>query len=102
MIEKIALNGKPIYKLPTIKTKNKFDFSFSGLKSFCFRLLNDKNKKINLPDFCASLQTHIVKILIQHIHLTLKKYPNISTFIIAGGVASNNFLREQIKIFQKT
>jgi len=74
-----------------------FDFSFSGLKTaLLYQLQKDKNWKKRLPEYCFAFEQAIIETLI---HKTLKaanKYQPKS-IVLAGGVAANNALREQLK-----
>lgn len=77
-----------------------FDFSFSGVKTAVVNHVNKvhlKNKKLNIPDICASFQEAIVDVLVEK---TLKaaKSTNISQIVLAGGVAANQRLREQMRL----
>ncbi|MBR3349312.1 MAG: tRNA (adenosine(37)-N6)-threonylcarbamoyltransferase complex transferase subunit TsaD, partial [Solobacterium sp.] len=44
-IDKIAKEGKPHYTLPTPKTVNPYDFSFSGLKTAVLQMIAREQKK---------------------------------------------------------
>lgn len=104
IIEKLALNGQNIYRLPFPKNDNSLDFSFSGLKSEVKRLVSTKRESINVNDLACSLQYILAEIL-------AKKLKNAwlvnqaRTIIIGGGVIANQFLRnylvEKIKKWDK-
>lgn len=95
VIEKLALNGKNIYRLPFPKNDNSLDFSFSGLKSEVGRIVSMKKEKINASDLACSLQYILAEIL-------TKKLKNawltnqVKTIIIGGGVIANKFLRDYL------
>lgn len=77
------------------------DFSFSGIKTAFLYFLRDK-KKIdenfvgkNLNDICASLQRHLVQMLLQKLKLAAQQM-NVKEIAIAGGVAANSGLRNAL------
>ncbi len=75
-----------------------YDFSFSGLKSAVLNYLNTtqmKQKKVNLADIAASFQAAVVDVLVAHTILAAKNY-GLHQVAIAGGVASNSYLRSQM------
>jgi len=63
VIEKLALAGQNVYRLPFPKNDHSLDFSFSGLKSEVGRLINAKRESINIKDLACSLQHILAKIL---------------------------------------
>lgn len=74
------------------------DFSFSGIKSGVLNYLNSarqKGEEINAADVAASFQKSVISNLIDHVLLAAgeKSYHKIA---VAGGVASNSYLREQL------
>lgn len=117
-IDKISKNGDPtFFDLPTPKTKGKYDFSFSGLKTAvlrrCQELIGEDfrfpsfeiaerlNEK-QVRDVAASFQRKAVEILV---NTTTRAFDDIcakntkrpiKSVIIGGGVASNSHLREQL------
>lgn len=99
------------YHLPDAKLKHPYDFSFSGLKTAVLRAvqkevgvsydfpsfkLKDKLKTSEINDFAASFQYTAIKTLITK---TVKAYNEFQpkSVVIAGGVAANQELREQLK-----
>lgn len=107
-IEKLAKSGnkhKFKFPMPLIGPKfnenseNYLNFSFSGLKTainiFINKISDNNPKKIDnqtKSDICASFQQTILDILIYKISLHLVMYPHINDIVISGGVASNQFL----------
>lgn len=74
------------------------DFSFSGVKSAVLNYLNKcrmQNIEINKADVAASFQKAIVDVLTDNVLLTCDK-EKVNKIAIAGGVASNNCLRERL------
>mgnify|MGYP000916410267 FL=1 len=99
------------YHLPDAKLKPPYDFSFSGLKTAVLRAvqkevgvsydfpsfkLKDKLKTSEINDFAASFQYTAIKTLVTK---TVKAYNEFQpkSVVIAGGVAANQELREQLK-----
>lgn len=78
---------------------NKYDFSFSGVKTSVINYINrckQKGDELNTNDICASFQKAVVDVLVDNVICACKDY-NISKVALAGGVAANSFLREQLK-----
>jgi N6-L-threonylcarbamoyladenine synthase len=95
IIEKLALKGENVCKLPLPKNDKSLDFSFSGLKSEVSRLVSRENKNLNVNNLACSLQYTLAKILTKK----LKKAWLINqakTVIIGGGVIANQFLRNYL------
>ena len=106
LIDKYAQNGNPnAFKWPTPDV-GKYEFSFSGIKTSVLYFLQKQVKenpnfiKENLEDICASLQHHLVKILLDKLTLAEKKY-HTKNLAIAGGVSANSHLRSSLKTLGK-
>jgi len=99
------------YHLPDARLKHPYDFSFSGLKTAVLRAvqkevgvsydfpsfkLKNKLKTSEINDFAASFQYTAIKTLVTK---TVKAYNEFQpkSVVIAGGVAANQELREQLK-----
>ena len=98
-IDKLAKEGKPIYKLPLPKVDSFLDFSFSGLKSAVMQTINRlkrNQQKLSIEDMCASFQKTALNALWQKVQIALDTY-DVNQFILAGGVAANSELRELVK-----
>ena len=78
---------------------NEYDFSFSGLKSSVLNDLNQcemKQIEVNRADVAASFQYAVIDVLTTHaIHAA--KQLGIDKLAIAGGVASNSSLRQNLQ-----
>ena len=77
----------------------KYDFSFSGLKSAVLNYLNMcemKNIEINKADVAASFQQAVIEVLTDNA-IKAAKENNCTSRALAGGVASNTSLRENMK-----
>jgi N6-L-threonylcarbamoyladenine synthase len=76
-----------------------FDFSFSGLKSAVLNYLNNsemKNIEVNKADVAASFQASVVEVLVSKTIQAAKAH-NIKEIALAGGVAANSALREEME-----
>ena len=100
VIDRLAHQGKCIYKLPLPKNDESLDFSYSGLKSAVINLchnMDQKNQEYKKEDIAASFQNVATDILIRKVKLALKQHPEVKTFVAAGGVAANSGLREKLE-----
>lgn len=100
-IQKISEKGnKDAIAFPRAKVAdNPFDFSFSGLKSSVLNYINSyemKGEKINKADIAASFQEAVVDVLVSHT-IEGAKQLGFKKIAMAGGVASNTVLREEMK-----
>nr|CAD2141681.1 unnamed protein product [Meloidogyne enterolobii] len=98
---------KPHYTLTLPKADISQDLDFDSIKGRYLRIIRDKlknNKNDEIADLCAAIQHTIAEYICQHLNLIL---PLISSFpeftnllkkylILAGGVASNNYIFQQI------
>lgn len=107
LIDKYAKLGNPVaYSFPKPKTKNKLDFSFSGLKTAILYFLQKEYKadpnfiKKNLNDICASIQYTIIIILMEKLEKA-SKITGIKHIAIAGGVSANSGIRTALKSREK-
>ena len=76
-----------------------YDFSFSGLKSAVLNYLNGcqmKGEEINQADVAASFQQAVVDVLTDNSVRAAKAY-GCKKLALAGGVASNSSLRENMQ-----
>ena len=78
--------------------KNRYNFSFSGLKTAVLNYLNNKkqkNEEISKEDVCASFQRAVFDVLIYKTEKLMKE-KNLDTLVVSGGVSANNTLRKEI------
>ena len=102
-IDKLAKEGKPVYRLPKPKVDNDLDFSFSGLKSAVMQSINrlERNgEELNIADMCASFQETALNALWDRVELALQRY-EVRQLVLAGGVAANSRLREIVETRMK-
>lgn len=100
-IEKKAKEGndKAIVFPKAKVAENPYDFSFSGLKSAVLNYINGckmKQQEINEADIAASFQKAVIDVLVEHAVHAAQEY-HIDKFAIAGGVASNQTLRQAME-----
>ncbi|MEG0813445.1 MAG: tRNA (adenosine(37)-N6)-threonylcarbamoyltransferase complex transferase subunit TsaD [Clostridium sp.] len=92
--------NKHAMEFPRAKVgKNPYDFSFSGLKSAVLNHINSAKmagEEINVPDLAASFQNAVVEVLVSRAIAATKEY-GYDKLAIAGGVASNSALREEME-----
>ena len=97
-VDKLAHMGKPTYKLPIPMNDDSYNFSFSGLKSAVINLnhnLEQRNEQLNKEDLATSFQNVAITEIINKTGKAIKE-ENIKTLIVAGGVAANQGLREEV------
>jgi N6-L-threonylcarbamoyladenine synthase len=101
LIDRYAKSGNPHrFSFPD-STMPGFDFSFSGVKTAFLYFLRAETKKDpdfiqkNLHDICASLQHHLVQMLMSRLERASKE-TGIREIAIAGGVSANSTLRETV------
>jgi N6-L-threonylcarbamoyladenine synthase len=103
LIDQYAQQGNPnAFKFPETNMPG-LDFSFSGIKTAFLYFLRDERVKNpafveeNLYDICASLQRHLVKMLLMRLQQASEQ-TGIKSIAIAGGVSANKGLRTQLKL----
>lgn len=99
-IDKISKEGNEnAIEFPRAKFHDDtLDFSFSGLKSAVLNYINTckmKDIEINVADVAASFQKAVIDVLKENVFLTCER-KNVNKIAIAGGVASNSTLREEL------
>lgn len=102
IIDRLSKEGKKHYQLPKVKIENPLDFSFSGLKSAVRQLMlrEERNyRELIVEDLAFAFQEAAVNELVKRVDLALSLY-DIKTLVLAGGVAANSRLREEILKFK--
>ena len=100
-VDKLSKSGNPdAFDFPIAHIADApFDFSYSGVKSAVLNQLNTAKMngvEINSADVAASFQKAIIGSTVPKA-IALCKEKNINKLAIAGGVASNNALREALQ-----
>lgn len=93
LMDSLAQKGEENIKMPVARVEG-YNFSFSGLKSFVYRYLEKNNPKIE--DLAASFQKSVVSALVPKSVAAFKEY-EAESFILAGGVAANSSLRQNLR-----
>ncbi|NLK37568.1 MAG: tRNA (adenosine(37)-N6)-threonylcarbamoyltransferase complex transferase subunit TsaD [Epulopiscium sp.] len=100
-IDAAAKKGNPdAVTFPKIFLENdSYDFSFSGLKSAVLNYVN-KQKMMGIDivpeDIAASFQKSVIEVLVAKTIKAAKDY-QVSKIALAGGVASNSALRDEMR-----
>ncbi len=100
-IEKAARLGDPYrFKLPRpMLTQKTLNFSFSGLKTAVrhevekIPVLTDQDRY----DMAASFQKTVTEILVTRSLQAVEAYPDLKRFVMAGGVAANQYIRGHLE-----
>ena len=98
IVERIAKEGDPnAFPLPKAALADRYDFSFSGLKTAVLRLVRELEKKGTVPiaDVAASFQKAITEMLAEKTARAAAEHA-VETVLLGGGVAANLALREEI------
>ncbi|WP_457621451.1 tRNA (adenosine(37)-N6)-threonylcarbamoyltransferase complex transferase subunit TsaD [Persephonella sp.] len=98
VIDRLSKEGRDIVKLPRPliydRGKNRFNFSFSGLKT---AVLREIQKGIyRKEDIARSFQEAATDVLLAKTVDAMREF-NIKNVVIAGGVSANSRLREKFK-----
>ena len=86
---------------PVADLSDKYNFSFSGLKTSVLRYVQKnygENMKVpeeDLPDIAASFQNAVIKALLRSTERALNEY-DVKSISLVGGVAANIELRNRI------
>ena len=93
-VDKAARGGKPTLKLPRAVIRNSRDFSFSGLKTALYRLVQT-GQITSAEDAAASFQEAVVRVLVTKTIAAAEEY-GVNGILLSGGVAANSRLRERM------
>ena len=97
-VDKLAKLGKDTYDLPYPLDDDSYNFSFSGIKSAVVNIIHNecqRGNKIRVEDMCTSFQKRVVGVVVKKTLRALKEY-NCRNLVLAGGVAANSYLREEL------
>jgi N6-L-threonylcarbamoyladenine synthase len=101
LIDKYAKLGNPkAFAFPDSAMPG-LDFSFSGIKTAFLYFLRDEKKKNpdfaeqHMNDICASLQQHLVNMLLTRVEQAARQ-TGIKQIAVAGGVSANSGLRQNL------
>jgi len=101
-IQKAGALGDPeSIKFPVAELSEKYNFSFSGLKTSVLRYIQKEyGDSSRIPeerkcDIAASFQNAVIKAIIKNSERALKNY-EVKSMSVVGGVAANKPLREAL------
>lgn len=104
LIDKYAAKGdRNRFRFPDSSMPG-LDFSFSGVKTAFLYFLRDETKKNpgfikeNIHDICASLQHHLIQMLMSRL-IRASEQTGIREIAIAGGVSANSGLRSTLTTY---
>lgn len=104
-IQKLALQGKPVFDMPKPKFTRLDDlfFSYSGLKTYVINLVHNmqqKGQEIPAADIAASFQKAATDQLVDTLKFAVEN-TSIKKVAIAGGVSANQELRDKVDMLKK-
>ena len=94
-IDRAAQSGHPCLDLPYSWMSGTHDFSFSGIKTALYRLV-EEGKVTNTNGAAASFQKVVVEILATKTVAAATEH-GVRQILLSGGVSSNRLLRELLK-----
>jgi len=103
IIEKLAAQKKKskVFNLPRpLKNSKNLDFSFSGLKTSVRKIIESSDPKKIEKDLANEFQVCVTEILISKLEkaiISTKKKLDLNSLVLAGGVASNKFIRNEFE-----
>lgn len=105
IIDRISIDGNenfwdlPIGLSDDQKT-DRYNFSYSGLKTAVFYKLRELDRDIPKADICASFQKSAITSLLRKLK-NASVDSKIKTIIVVGGVAANSLLRKSLELWSK-
>lgn len=100
-MDKLAYEGKPVIPFPSAAIRDdSLDFSFSGIKTAVLNYINmtaQKGAELNRADVAASFCRAAVSSVSTKLSLAIERNPDITGVALAGGVAANSHLREELE-----
>lgn len=91
-IEQAGGFGIPCLALPRAWLKDNYDFSFSGLKTALWHLV--EKGEVSVADAAASFQLAVTDVLVVKT-IEAAKQLKVEQILLSGGVAANKMLRQQ-------
>jgi len=110
--QRAKLGDRTKYKLPVPQLgKASLDFSFSGVKSAIYRLVEKGKSELEqgetqlssdfVSDVCASFETTIAKIFTKKLTVAMQQYPDTKSLCFVGGVSANTFIKNEFSEFSQ-
>lgn len=100
--QRATLGNRLSFDLPRIYLEpDSLDFSFSGLKAACRRIIDEQAKITNtfINNICASFELAVLRIFKKKIERAIAKHPNAMQLHFVGGVSANTYLRSELSSF---
>ncbi|MHA6252995.1 tRNA (adenosine(37)-N6)-threonylcarbamoyltransferase complex transferase subunit TsaD [Oceanobacillus sp. CAU 1775] len=99
-IDRLAAQGEETIEFPRAwLEEDSYDFSFSGLKSAVINKIHNakqRNEELKDEDIAASFQASVVDVVTTKTLRAAQEY-NVKQVIVAGGVAANRGLRNELQ-----
>ena len=98
-VDRLSKLGKDTYNLPYPLDDDTYNFSFSGIKSAVVNLVHNENQRgntINIEDMCTTFQNRVVSVISKKTMKAIKEY-KVRNLVMAGGVAANSVLRNELE-----
>ena len=98
-VDRLSKLGKDTYNLPYPLDDDTYNFSFSGIKSAVVNLVHNEKQRgntINVEDMCTTFQNRVVSVISKKTMKAVKEY-KVKNLIMAGGVAANSVLRNELE-----
>lgn len=98
-VEKLALEGEPVYDLPKPMMDDTYNFSYSGLKSAIINLNHKaeiKGEIIDKAGLARSFQDVAVDLCVRKVALAFKN-TGVKNLVVAGGVSANKYLKSEMQ-----
>lgn len=99
-IDRLAQTGEETIEFPRAwLEEGSYNFSFSGLKSAVINKIHNakqRGESLKPEDIAASFQASVIDVLTTKTVKAAKEY-NVKQVIVAGGVAANQGLRQELK-----
>lgn len=100
-MDRLAYEGQAILPFPSAAIRDdSLDFSFSGIKTAVLNYINSTSQKgeaLNRADVAASFCRAAVSSVSTKLSLAIDRNPDIKAVALAGGVAANSHLRDEIE-----
>ncbi len=93
-VDRASEGGSSSVDLPRSWLPDTFDFSFSGIKTALYRLV-EKGSDAPVPDLAASFQNAVVEVLVKKT-LDAARTHRVRQILLSGGVAANRSLRRRL------
>lgn len=106
LIDKLAAQGNENRFSFSVSQMDALNYSFSGIKTSILYFLQAETRKNtdfikeNLEDLAASIQKHLIDMLMEKL-IKAAKQENINQIAIAGGVAANRGLRARLDLLAR-